>query len=331
MSKQYKAVALYSGGLDSLLSMKLLTNQGIEVVALHIETGFGGRNDEAKAEYLERAVAQTGATLKIVDIKEQFVKEVLFDPKYGYGKNFNPCIDCHGNMFRVAHEVMKQEGADFLISGEVIGQRPMSQRVEAMNQVVKLSGVDDLILRPMSAKLMAPTKPEREDWVDREQLLDINGRGRNRQLELAKAFGIVEYESPAGGCLLTDESYSNKIKDHIDHESFEVADINLLKFGRHLRLSNGSKMIIGRNHEENLKLLEIENPKYIKVDIGDLKGPVVLISADYHDNDLQDILDLTVTYSKSEEGVKYPIEISEQTHYGQKRYTKEDAQKYFIN
>jgi len=325
-----KALALFSGGLDSLLSIKIIQQQGVEVIGLFFNTGFAGTNDRERDNYLNKAIKQVDAKLEIIDIRDQFIQDILFDPKYGYGKNFNPCIDCHGNMFKIASQVMLDEGADFLISGEVVGQRPMSQRVDALAQVVKLSQTEDIILRPLCAKLLEPTKPELEGWIDRQLLLDINGRGRSRQLELAKNYGIKNYESPAGGCLLTDEAFSNKIKDHIKHDKFDLEDIDTLKFGRHLRLSNNTKLIIGRDHEENLKLLDIDTQKYLKIDIKELKGPVVLISKNYHEDDIQDAIDLSVTYSKSEEGVVYPIALDNRVFNGTRRLSKSDAQKFFV-
>ena len=209
-----KALVLFSGGLDSMISIKLLASQGIEVTAIHIDIGFSG--DEKKAEILRRRANEAGAEFKIVDIRNEYLREVLFTPKHGYGKHFNPCIDCHGYMFKTALAMMSAEGASFIATGEVIGQRPMSQRRDAMVQVKNAAGdEDDLILRPMSAQLMKPTKPEREGWVDRSKLLGISGRDRKRQLALAKEFGFSEFETPGGGCLLTIESLSNKIKDLI--------------------------------------------------------------------------------------------------------------------
>ena len=230
-----KALALFSGGLDSMISIKLLTDQGVEVTALHIDIGFGGKDD--KSEILKSRANMVGADLEIVNSREQFVQEILFNPKYGYGKNFNPCIDCHGNMFRIAKALLQKHNASFIITGEVIGQRPMSQRSEAIKNVTKLAGDEEggLILRPMSAKLMTPTIAEKNGWVDREKLLDIEGRSREVQLRLAKEYGFEEYESPGGGCLLTESAFEKKIRDIMEHDKFTVEDIDLLKAGRHLR------------------------------------------------------------------------------------------------
>ncbi len=295
-----RALSLFSGGLDSILSVKLIVDQGIEVIALHFDTGFGGTKVNQKHEYLRRVTDRLGVQLEILDIKEQFVSDVLFEPKYGYGKNFNPCIDCHANMFRWALRLLDRYDAKFVISGEVVGQRPMSQRVVALKQVEELSGGKDLILRPLSAKLLPPTLPEREGWVDREKLLGIEGRGRAVQLELARKWGITEYETPAGGCLLTDPHFGKKMKDiaKYDRKIFDVADIPLLKTGRHFRLPDGAKLILGRNEKENNFLMKAVNPKFIKMSPMDILGPDALLLKTASDSDKQLAAKIIITYSK---------------------------------
>jgi tRNA-specific 2-thiouridylase len=240
-----KAIALFSGGLDSTLAMKLIIDQGIDVLAVNISTGFGSTKD--RLEHMQNMCDQVGAEFKIIDIQSEFLQDVLFDPKHGYGKNFNPCIDCHAKMFAVAKRIMEVEGASFLISGEVMGQRPMSQNKDALQTVLNESNCDGLLLRPMSAKMLTPTIAETKGWVDREKLEGITGRSRERQLELAKEIGLADFESPGGGCLLTDENFAKKIVDFVKHDKFEVKDIPVMKFGRHLRLSDGAKLVVGRN------------------------------------------------------------------------------------
>jgi tRNA-specific 2-thiouridylase len=229
-----KALALFSGGLDSTLAMKLIIDQGIDVTAVNINTGFGSTKD--RRAHMENMCNQVGAKLRIVDIQDEYLQDVLFDPKYGYGKHFNPCIDCHAKMFEVAKRMMDDEGASFLISGEVMGQRPMSQNKEALQTVLDESNCDGLLLRPLSAKRLKPTIPELEGWVDRERLEGIFGRNRERQLELAKKFGLKDFESPGGGCLLTNENFSIKMWDYIKYDTFERIDIPIMKHGRHLRI-----------------------------------------------------------------------------------------------
>ncbi len=217
---------------------------------------------------MQNMCKQIGAKLEILDLRKEFLDEVLFEPKYGYGKNFNPCIDCHGFMFRYTGQLLKKYDAQFMISGEVLGQRPMSQRKDSLEKVKKLGGEDfqELILRPLSAKLLPPTLPEINGWVDREKLLDISGRSRQRQIEFANKIGLKDYEPPAGGCLLTQENFSQRLRDFVQKDTLEVEDIDTLKFGRHFRLEDGSKLIIGRHKEDNDRLKEINSNKYTRLE-----------------------------------------------------------------
>ena len=325
-----RALALFSGGLDSMISVKLITQQGIDVTAIHIDMGFGSSKD--KSELLKTRAKMVGADFEIVNIREQFVKEILFDPKYGYGKNFNPCIDCHGNMFRVAKGLLSKFDASFIITGEVLGQRPMSQRSEAIKNVTRLAGDEEggIILRPMSAKLMTPTIPEKEGWVDREKLLGVEGRSREVQLRLAKEYGFEEFESPGGGCLLTESAFEQKIRDLLAYEKFTTQDIDLLKVGRHLRLPDGAKLVIGRNQEENEQIAKIKNDKYLFAKANDIAGPLNLISknATIEDKNLASRLILTYTkIPKEEEG---SVEIGEEIIKAKSLQSKQEAQKYFV-
>ncbi len=325
-----RALALFSGGLDSMISIKLLTEQGVDVTALHIDIGFGGKDD--KSELLRTRAEMVGANLEIINAREQFVKEILFDPKYGYGKNFNPCIDCHGNMFRIAKALLPKYDASFIITGEVIGQRPMSQRSEAIRNVTKLAGDEEggLILRPMSAKLMTPTLAEREGWVDREKLLGIEGRSREVQLRLAQEYGFEEFESPGGGCLLTESAFEKKIRDIMDHETFTVEDIDLLKAGRHLRLLGGAKLVIGRDHEDNEKLKKIENPKYIFARALDISGPMSLLSVNANEEDKKLAAKLILTYTKTPKEVEGNVQIGEEIVTSIPFESKEYVKEFFI-
>ena len=315
-----------------MISIKLLTTQGIEVTAIHIDIGFSG--DEKKAEILRRRANEAGAEFKIVDIRNEYLREVLFTPKHGYGKHFNPCIDCHGYMFKTALAMMRSEGADFIATGEVIGQRPMSQRRDAMAQVKNAAGdEEDLILRPMSAQLMKPTKPEREGWVDRSKLLGISGRDRKRQLALAKEFGFSEFETPGGGCLLTIESFSNKIKDFVKFDpDMTSADMQLLRIGRHLRLANGTKMVIGRDENDNAKLLALNNPKFtqIKFDEG-VVGATSLVEAKFNESDLEFAVRLALAYTKTDKDAAVRARIGEREICVKPFESKEPAQGFFVN
>ncbi|SHO80821.1 tRNA (5-methylaminomethyl-2-thiouridylate)-methyltransferase [hydrothermal vent metagenome] len=324
-----KAISLFSGGLDSCLAIKLIKEQGIDVIAMYIDTGFGGTKDNLA--HLENMCKQVGAELKVVNIKEQFIQDVLFDPKYGYGKNFNPCIDCHANMFRLGKAMMKEWGASFLISGEVLGQRPMSQRSDALKNVLKLAETEDILLRPLSAKLLEPTLPEKEGWVDRDKLLDISGRGREVQLAMAKEIGLEDYESPGGGCLLTDENFSNKLREFIKYDNLESSDIEILKFGRHFRLNDGAKLIVGRNQDDNAGLQKIDNSKFLSIKLP-IAGPFSLISKDASLKDLELGAKIAITYAKSSPDSIYDIEINSKDNITVSPFeNKSQLQEYFFN
>jgi tRNA-specific 2-thiouridylase len=324
-----RALALFSGGLDSTLAMKVIIDQGIEVVAVNVNTGFGGTTD--RLEHMQNMCDQIGAKLEVLDLKQAYLDEVLFEPKYGYGKNFNPCIDCHGFMFRHTSELLKKYDASFMISGEVVGQRPMSQNKDALQNVQKLSGVEDLIVRPMSAKLLPISKPEREGWVDREKLLDISGRGRQRQLELVKEIGLTDYEPPAGGCLLTEIQFSNRLKDFVEHDKMEITDIDTLKFGRQLRLPDGAKLIIGRHQEDNERLKQTNSDKYYKGRIVDATGPFVLLDKNVSEADKKLAADFIITYGKTELDKEYTVDLGEITIKGYRLPSKESIAQYMIN
>ncbi len=300
-----RALALFSGGLDSTLAMKLVVDQGIEVIAVNVNTGFGSTKD--RLEHMQSMCDQIGAKLEILDLREEYLDEVLFDPKYGYGKTFNPCIDCHGFMFRYTGKLLKKYDASFMISGEVVGQRPMSQNKEAMGNVVRLSEHDDLIVRPLSAKVLPITKPEREGWINRDKLMDITGRSRAPQLQMVKDIGLENFEPPAGGCLLTEINFSKRLEDFVNNDKMEIDDIDTLKFGRHLRLPDGAKLIVGRHQEDNNKLQETKSKKYDKARILDASGPLCLLQKDASESDKQLATKIIITYGRTELDKEYEV------------------------
>ena len=304
-----KCLSLFSGGLDSILAIKLMQEQNIEVEAVYVDIGFEASKN--KIDYLQDIAKKIDVKLTILDDKEHYVKEILFNPVYGYGKNFNPCIDCHANMIRKAFEYMDKANAKFIISGEVVGQRPMSQRREAIKCVNKLSKADGLILRPLSAKLLPPTIPEIKGWVDRNKLLDIQGRSRHRQLELAKHYGLEGFESPAGGCLLTDENIAKRIKTF---KNFTHNEIDILKVGRHFDV-DGIRIIISRNKDENPTIREYKG-NFLKMKLLNTPGPLGLIQENANEKIKQLAADMMVSYSKAQ---KDEVLIENEVFIGEKR------------
>lgn len=321
------ALSLFSGGLDSMIAIKLIRDMGIDVVALNINIGFGGRKDVS--EIMRSRAEMAGASFRSVDVREDYIQKILFNPVHGYGKNFNPCIDCHGYMFRIAKEMMSEYGASFIFTGEVLGQRPMSQRSDAMKMVSRLANDNDekLIVRPLSAKLITPTTPEINGWIDREKLLDISGRSRDRQLALAKQYGWENYESPGGGCLLTDIGYSARLKEHIAHDSFTVSDADLLKFGRHFRLPDGAKLIVGREESDNEALKTINSDKFTVVTLP-VVGPFVLLSKNASQSDKELASKIAITYARNTKGDEYDIIIDDEVFVAASFENKTEAHKY---
>jgi tRNA-specific 2-thiouridylase len=293
-----KAIALFSGGLDSALAIKLILEQNIEVEGVYIDIGFD--SNKQKIDYLKNIAKMLNIKLTVLDIKKQYIDEILFSPVYGYGKNFNPCIDCHANMIRVAKKYMQKADAKFIISGEVVGQRPMSQRLPALNAVNKLANAENLVLRPLSAKLLPPTIAEINGWVDREKLLAISGRDRKIQLNLAKKYNLENLASPAGGCLLTDINFSKRLRDFSKYLTLTPNEIDILKVGRHFNI-DGKKIIISRNKDENPTLKEYKGDLFIKM-FANIPAPVGLIQKDANENIKQIAADMMISYTKFDSG-----------------------------
>ena len=261
MSQKTKAIALLSGGLDSTLAVKLMLDQGIDVVALNFTTPFcncTARSSSCKHE-ATRVAKEFGIPVKVVAKGMDYLK-LVEKPRHGYGRALNPCIDCRIFMHTAAREMMEAEGASFLVTGEVLGQRPMSQRRPTMEIIERESGTRDLILRPLSARHFPPTRVEREGLVDREKLLGIQGRSRKEQIRLAEELGVSDYPCPAGGCLLTDPEFAGRLTDLFANKpSYDLRDVRLLRTGRHFRLHPGLKVLVGRNQEENEVLRQAAN------------------------------------------------------------------------
>jgi len=272
-----KAIALLSGGLDSSVAVKVILEQGIEVEALNFATAFcqcTRRSSGCRSE--ARKVAELfGIKIKVISLKQEYL-EIIKNPRHGYGKNLNPCIDCRILLLKKAKQYMAESGASFLITGEVLGQRPMSQHRKALDLIEHEAGVEGLLLRPLSAKLLPPTIPEQKGVVDREKLLRINGRSRKAQIQLAEKYSIKDYPCAAGGCLLTDKSFAAKMRDAMDHFELRPADIPILKVGRHFRLSPEFKLVVGRNEQENAALERLCRTEDICFRPEKVNGPVAV-------------------------------------------------------
>jgi tRNA-specific 2-thiouridylase len=291
MTRTIRALGLFSGGLDSMLAAAVLRAQDIEVSLLCFVTPFFG------AERARGSAAHLGLPLREVDLTEKFLP-LIYHPPHGWGRGHNPCIDCHILMVREAGALMVAAGFDFLFTGEVLGQRPMSQNRGSLNLIARESGFADLLLRPLSAKFLKTTQPEAQGWVDRERLLNLSGRGRKRQMALAQEYGITKYPAPAGGCLLTDPGYAARLKELLGHvREASRPDLELLKWGRHFRLAGGAKAVVGRTQRENEAILALRSPgdSWLKVDI--YPGPVVLVSGAAAHEDLEEAAGLAAAYS----------------------------------
>jgi tRNA-uridine 2-sulfurtransferase len=271
-----KAIALLSGGLDSILAIRLVLEQGIELEAINFLTVFCTCTHKGCQHAATQAAKTLDIPLKIFNITEEYL-EIIKNPKHGYGSNMNPCIDCRIFIFKKAKEYMKQTGASFIITGEVLGERPMSQRRDAIYLIEKEAGLKGLILRPLSARLFEPMLAEKEGLLDRNKLLDISGRSRKPQIALAKKFGINDYPCPAGGCLLTDPEFAKRIKDLLEYDALTLDNVRLLKFGRHFRLSENAKLIVGRNEKENAVIQSLALPDDIILKLKEHQGPVSLL------------------------------------------------------
>ncbi len=298
-TKRGHAIALFSGGLDSALAILLMLRQNIEVTALTFMTHFGcdlgdrsscGSNPYPTAE-------KFGFNVKLMHLGQKFV-EIVEKPKFGRGAHMNVCVDCRILMLTEAKNFMEMTNADFIITGEVLGQRPFSQVRDKMFLVIKESGLQGKLLRPLSAKLLPPTDAEMSGLVDREKLEAIRGRSRKRQIELAREFGLEDYPNPASGCLLTDAGYSNRLRDllaHTAHVTFD--DLNLLKVGRHFRLDSQTKVIVGRNETENRQIVAYRRPQHVLLEAVDVTSPTTLLIGPPTDENITKAAMITARYT----------------------------------
>ncbi|MBI5102621.1 MAG: hypothetical protein HZB33_12420 [Nitrospirae bacterium] len=294
-----RAVALYSGGLDSTLAVLAVMRQGIEVRAVTFLNHFGcdisDRSSCSKDPF--SAALKFGFEVKLSHLSEKFI-EIVKNPKFGHGKNMNPCMDCRILMLKEARDFMQMTDSSFIITGEVIGQRPMSQRRDALNIIDREAGLRGLVLRPLSAKLMKPTLAEEQGLVDRELLLGFSGRSRKPQMALASEYGLTDYPAPAGGCLLTEPNYSFRLRELLDHDpSPTLADFHLLRLGRHFRLNNHCKVIIGRDRAENERIAGLIAGDTIHMRVPGVGSPVAMMAGAPREKDLLEAASLCARYS----------------------------------
>lgn len=304
-----RAVGLLSGGLDSILAVRILLEQGIEITAFHVRTGFSyAERDRAVGRELaepsaaEQASAMLGVPLEVVDVSDEYLPVVL-NPRYGYGSGMNPCVDCRIFLLRKAKAWMEDHGYHFVFTGEVVGQRPKSQMRPTLKTVERESGLQGYLLRPLSAKLLEPTVPEEQGWVDRERLYGISGRGRKGQIALAERFGITDYPQPSGGCCyLIDQTYSRRLRDFLEHEGAEALTrerVQLLAVGRHLRLPSGQKLVVGRREQEN-NYLEVCGVAGVLLTTVDQPGPTTLVPGAPTREEIESAARITAGYSDGE-------------------------------
>ncbi len=303
-----RAISLISGGLDSQLAAKIVLDQGVDVLGLYFETGFLGETDR---EFLSQVGADLGIEIELVEVDEERYSQLILDPPHGYGSGVNPCIDCRIYILSLTREIMEARGADFVVTGEVLGQRPMTQNLDSLELIKRESELDDRLLRPLSARLLSPSLPEQRGWVSRESLLDVNGRSRKKQLELAEEYGITEYHQPAGGCLLTEDAFARRARELFDHggrDQTAPQDLKLLKHGRHFRLPGGGKAIVGRDKVDNDALSDYLESRWGLRVVG-YPGPLTLLPPDVDREDLQFAAAVTGRYSQGRDAETVEVEL----------------------
>ena len=292
-NRTYSALVLMSGGLDSQLAACVLRKAGVKVKAIVFDSPFyAAEKGHSACEYLEIPCHRYDFTQDIV--------ELIYNPPHGFGKCMNPCIDCHARMLKRAGEMLPELECDFLATGEVLDERPMSQNRRSLGIVAQDSEYADLIVRPLSAKLLEPTLPERDGWVDREKLLDFRGRGRKRQFVLAEELGVTDYPSPAGGCRLTEPHFTIRLRDMKDHEGIgSVRDINLLRVGRHFRLGPATKLIVGRDEAENIAIEAARELYDLVLKVESVPGPSALMPVTATEDEVKLAAEICASYSDS--------------------------------
>jgi tRNA U34 2-thiouridine synthase MnmA/TrmU len=304
-----RAIGCISGGLDSLLAVRLIQEQDIDVVALHVlHLWHAVHTPPGEPPEAVRRAEALGAEVRTVDGTEADLA-LLHDPPHGFGKHLNPCIDCRIWTLRQARQLMEEEGAAFVFTGEVVGQRPMSQRRDALGLVEKEAGLVDLLVRPLSAKCLPPTRPEREGVLDRDRLLDISGRSRKRQMALARDLGVTDYATPAGGCLLTDPGFAHRLRELMRQKEPTRTDVELLKVGRHLRLDDGTWVVVGRHQADNERLADLVEAGDVRLEPADVPGPTTIVRSPLGAGALEEAAAVTLRYTKVPPGEVRPVTV----------------------
>jgi hypothetical protein len=322
MSQKIKAVGLLSGGLDSCLAVRVVQEQGVEVIGLSCKHPFHARPPGGEKPYPERVAEELGIELVRPDVTDKMLAMVK-NPPHGYGKHLNPCIDCRIIYLKEGASLMTEHGAKLLITGEVLGQRPMSQRRDAMDIIDRDSGLRGLILRPLCARLMKPTIAEEKGWVDRDRLHDISGRSRKKQMELAKKFELETFSSPGGGCLLTMEDFARKMQDLMkSRDDFDGNDVDLLKSGRHFRLSPDVKLVVGKNDSDNKRIAGLARSGDLVITSVDAPGPLGLLRGEAGEEKIKSACAIIGRYvSRAKGPVKFLIKAAS----GEEKATHEVA------
>lgn len=305
---EIRVIAAYSGGLDSILAAVFMKRLGFDVLLLHVQHFFC--SSKGKCARIQLMADRVGLPLRIVDAQVEHLETVRY-PQHGYGVGMNPCVDCRIFLLKIAKRVMEEEGAEFVITGEVLGQRPKSQHIKALMQVAEETGLGDRLLRPLSANLLPETLPVTEGWIKHEDLLSIQGRTRQQQMALAAELGITDYPQPAGGCVLAEKAYAARVRDAFEHLGKDLVDLEqfrLLRIGRHFRIAENVKIIVGRNQEENERLEGFARGR-IRIDPLEVMGPTTLVEGHPSEEQLLLCCSLAARYCDHEAGIEIRMQV----------------------